>query len=124
MNGNDRQITWDRYTSAWKAVDAKEKAAALATSVAPTCVYTDPLVQVDGHEALVDYMLGFHQQMPGAWFETTWFLSHHDRSIARWNMRSGEGTVVGEGISYGVYDEQGMLVAMTGFFEVQQAGAA
>ncbi len=48
---------------------------------------------------------------------TTYFLEHHGRSIARWNMVDGEGAVLGDGISYGEYGDDGKLVAMTGFFE-------
>ena len=62
-------------------------------------------------------MLGFHQQVPGGHFATTYFLAHHDVSIAKWNMVNGDGTIIGDGVSYGHYNEEGALVAMTGFFE-------
>jgi SnoaL-like domain len=114
---DERRATWEIYASAWKEASADAKRAKLAASVDRACTYRDPLTQVDGHDALVDYMLRFHEQVPGGYFETTYFLAHHQRSIAQWNMRSGEGAIVGKGISYGEYDERGKLVAMTGFFE-------
>ncbi len=116
----DKRAIWEQYVSAWKATAAADKHAALAGSVDPTCIYRDPLVCAEGHEALVEYMLGLHQQLPGAHFETTYFLAHHDRSIAKWNMRDGGGAIVGEGVSYGEYAAAGRLVAMTGFFETPQ----
>ena len=116
-NENGRRETWETYAAAWKEPTAQGKEAALAASVHPACTYRDPLMQVEGHAAQVEAMLGFHRQVPGGHFETTYFLAHHDRSIARWNMRTGDGAVVGEGISYGEYDAHGKLVAMTGFFE-------
>ena len=117
MTYDDRRATWEKYVSAWKESSAEAKRAVLTASVDARCVYRDPLTEADGHDALVDYMLRFHEQVPGGHFETTYFLAHHERSIARWNMRSGEGAIVGTGISYGEYDEGGRLVAITGFFE-------
>lgn len=118
MTTDDKRKVWETYVSAWKAATAEAKAAALAASVDAACVYRDPLIQTAGHAALIEYMLGFHQQVPGGQFRTKYFLAHHDRSIARWDMLSGDGAVVSEGISYGEYSAQGRLVAMTGFFEV------
>jgi SnoaL-like domain len=112
-----KQTTWEKYVSSWKEVTAKGKADTLGQSVTAACVYTDPVIIARGHEELIAYMLAFHQQVPGGHFVTPYFLAHHDVSIAKWNMVSSDGTVIGDGVSYGQYNEQGMLVAMTGFFE-------
>jgi hypothetical protein len=112
-----KQATWGKYVSAWEEATAKGKADVLRSSAAVGCVYTDPVTIASGHEELIAYMLAFHQQVPGGHFVTTYFLAHHDVSIAKWNMVSGDGTVIGDGVSYGQYNEQDMLVAMTGFFE-------
>lgn len=114
---NNHRAIWDTYTSAWKEATSASKRAALQASTVRGCVYRDPLAHTEGHDALVEYMLDFHKQVPGAYFETIYFLSHHNRSIARWNMLSGVAEKIGVGISYGEYDEQGKLIAMTGFFE-------
>ena len=112
-----KQAMWEKYASAWKEATAKGKADVLRSSAAADCVYTDPVTIASGHEELIAYMLAFHQQVPGGHFVTTYFLTHHDVSISKWNMLSGDGIVIGDGVSYGQYNEQGMLVAMTGFFE-------
>jgi hypothetical protein len=112
-----KQVTWEKYASAWKEATAKGKADALRQSVAATCVYKDPATIATGHDELVAYMLAFHQQVLGGHFVTTYFLAHHDVSIARWNMVGRDGAIIGDGVSYGQYNEQGELVAMTGFFE-------
>lgn len=109
--------TWETYAAAWKAETAAEKQALFERCLDPSCVYTDPLQQTRGWAALIDYMLDFHQQIPGGHFVTRYFLAHHDVSIARWEMRGGDGSPLGDGISYGVYNPQGLLVGMTGFFE-------
>ena len=63
--------TWETYVSAWKTASATQKQATLEASASPDCVYRDPLASTTGYEALVNYMLGFHQQVPGGYFETT-----------------------------------------------------
>lgn len=119
MNQDERRTTWETYASAWRATTREARRAALAVSVDGACVYRDPLSVAEGHDALIDCMEQFHQSVPGGHFETTYFLAHHARSIARWNMRASDGALLGEGISYGEYDARGRLVAMTGFFETQ-----
>ncbi|MEQ1515409.1 MAG: nuclear transport factor 2 family protein [Usitatibacteraceae bacterium] len=113
----DKRTTWETYANAWKVTTAQEKTQALKQSVAPACVYQDPITVTKGYDELVAYMLAFHQQIPDGHFVTTYFLAHHDVSIAKWNMVSGDGTIIGDGASYGRYNEEGALVAMTGFFE-------
>lgn len=116
----DRRATWDVYTLAWKEKTAQAKLQRLRTSTTETCVYRDPLTHADGQDALVDCMMAFHQQIPGGYFETTYFLAHHDRSISKCNMHPGDGVIVGDGVSYGEYDAQGQLQSMTGFFDTPQ----
>ncbi|MCH9686820.1 MAG: nuclear transport factor 2 family protein [Deltaproteobacteria bacterium] len=109
--------TWEQYVSSWKAASAEAKRALFERCLSPRCVYTDPTTKADGWDALLSYMLEFHRQVPGGHFVTTYFRAHHGRSIARWNMVDGEGTVLGDGTSYGQYDEAGKLTAMVGFFD-------
>ncbi len=118
---SDIRATWDSYTLAWKETTARAKMEKLQASTTVTCVYRDPLTHTDGQNALVEYMMAFHHQIPGGYFETTYFLAHHDRSISKWNMCTGDGVIVGEGVSYGEYDAKGKLQSMTGFFETPQA---
>jgi hypothetical protein len=114
-----KQETWENYVATWKMTSTQEKANALQQCVSTQCVYTDPVIKAHGHQELINYMLAFHQQVPGGHFVTTYFLAHHDVSIAKWNMVSGDGAVIGDGVSYGQHDQQGKLFAMTGFFDTQ-----
>ena len=114
---NDYRSTWDTYTSSWKAATREEKTSLLGDSVRKDATYTDPLAQVSTREDLIGYMLEFHKQVPGGHFRTKSFLAHNNKSIAEWDMVAGDETVIGEGISYGEYDDQGRLTSMTGFFE-------
>ncbi len=116
MNNALREV-WERYVGSWKVASAAEKRAIFSTCLAADCVYTDPLTQAKGWDELTAYMAAFHAQLPGGHFVTQEFFAHHGRSAARWKMVGGDGTALGEGISYAEYDAQNRLVTMTGFFE-------
>jgi hypothetical protein len=113
----NKQKIWEQYTSAWKAERASDKLRILSECLDESATYCDPMVETNSINTLADYMVDFHTQMPGGHFVTTYFLDHHDTSITRWNMVSGDGDIVGEGISHGRYGSDGKLITMTGFFE-------
>jgi len=116
-NEQNVRATWDTYASVWKESSLDKKREGLRACASARCTYRDPSAELHGHDALLDHMQAFHAQVPGGHFETTYFLAHHGRSIARWNMRGASGHILGDGISYGEYDESGKLLCMTGFFE-------
>lgn len=110
--------TWDTYSESWKVTAEADKRALYKDSLDPDCCYTDPTIQTNGWDELVENMLGFHAQIPGGHFETTWFMAHNARSIAKWNMRAGDGSLVGEGVSYVEYNNDGKITTMNGFFDI------
>lgn len=114
---NDKREIWETYAAAWRVPSAEEKHSALARSMRSDATYRDPQTHCSGHDELVQAMLEFHRQVPGGHFQTSYFLSYDDRSIARWNMLGADGTVLGEGISYGEYAADGKLTKLTGFYE-------
>jgi len=118
---NNAKDTWEIYASAWKAAEVTEKRALFEKCLDPNCQYNDPLIKTKGWDELLSYMLDFHQQIPGGHFVSTYFLAHSNKSIVRWEMRNGDNIVLGEGISYGEYNEHGKLTSMTGFFETPEA---
>lgn len=113
--------TWEVYVSSWKADTEKARSELYEQALSPDCVYKDPLTCAQGWDELSVYMDQFHQQIPGGHFVTHYFLAHHDCSIARWHMLNGKGDVLGDGVSYGQYNDDGRLIAMTGFFDVPAA---
>lgn len=114
---HDHKHTWEIYAASWKSETATGKRKLFEKSLNPDCHYHDPMIQTKGWDELENYMLDFHQQIPGGHFVTTYFLSHSDKSIARWEMHNANDVVLGEGISYCEYDSNGKLLTMTGFFE-------
>ena len=117
----DFESTWAAYTAAWKAGTDAERQALLAQALGPDCRYADPLVQLDGTQALSAYMQDLQRQVPGVHFVTQRFIGHHGCSMAQWHMLDGQARVVGEGTSFGEYAADGRLRRMTGFFELARA---
>lgn len=115
---HDPRTIWESYTSTWKPSSAADKQPVLAGCLAPGCTYTDPLGHVEGIDGVLGYIVGFNMNIPGMHMETTRFISHHNASIAQWNMCDADGNVMSDGISFGTYDDAGMLTSMTGFFEL------
>ncbi len=115
---NNLEATWETYASSWKVESAVDKRTLFEQCLDSACRYHDPLIKTKGWDELEAYMLDFHRQIPGGYFVTTYFLAHSDRSIAKWEMRNGDNMVLGDGISYGEYNEKGKLVSVTGFFEL------
>lgn len=111
------QTIWETYTASWKTDSAADRQALFSESLDPACTYSDPLISAQGWEQLTTYMEDFHRQVPGGHFATHYFASHHRQSIAKWNMVDGDGQVIGEGVSYGRYNDKDQLISMTGFFE-------
>lgn len=112
----DLEAVWENYVSSWKLSTIEEKRQLFSACLSPECVYTDPLTLARGWQELLDYMLQFHAQVPGAHFVTERFLAHHRCSVARWKMVNAEGVTLDEGISYAEYDDAGRLRNVTGFF--------
>jgi hypothetical protein len=117
MLSHSYEATWYAYGKAWSETDPQKRLTILSLNVAPECRYADPASDVQGYEAFSACMADFQQLLPGASFVTTTFFSHHDHSLAHWNMLSVDATVLGTGISYGRYGPDGRLVQMTGFFD-------
>jgi hypothetical protein len=107
---------WRRYAGCW-SLPASERAAELPACVVEDVSYLDPQVSVGGLEGLRTYMEGFAQSFPGARFEIIEVLNHHDRSLARWCLRSRDGEIVQTGTSAAVHAADGRFAVITGFFD-------
>ena len=114
---DDFRRTWEAYSAAWKPDNAAQRRSLFEQALHRDCEYRDPLTHAVGWDALDVYIQDFHRQVPGGHFVTTWFVAHHDRSIATWEMRGADASVLGQGVSYAEYAGDGKLRAMNGFFD-------
>lgn len=116
----NHEQTWETYVNTWKIDSIDEKQRVFAQCLDKECVYSDPLAQTHGWGELIQYMLSFDKQIPGGYFETTSFKSHRDESVATWLLKSADGQTLGDGMSYGKYNDEGKLVAVKGFYDTPE----
>ncbi len=109
--------SWLTYVDAWNAENQNDRERLLSEAGVADSHYLDPNVDLQGHSSLAEYMGEFHNQLPGAKFVLTRFVSHHQKSIACWDVHDKGGTVLFSGVSYGIYNADGKLTAEHGFFE-------
>lgn len=114
---NHRQI-WDLYSQSWKSTNLSERVQLFKKSLDQNCRYTDPLISTSGWDELMAYIEQFQKQIPGGYFETTYFLTHHSCSVAKWVMKNSDRIKIGEGYSFAEYTAEGKLIKMTGFYEL------
>jgi len=113
------------YAAAWNEPDAAARRRALERAWAEGGVYSDPTAHVEGRAALVAHIGGFHAQMPGARILVTSGVDEHHGAIRfTWALRTGDGTVVTEGIDFGELGDDGRLRRITGFFGPPAASAS
>ena len=110
--------TWKRYQAAWSDISSEERKTLLSGSVAADAVYTDPTNECHGLQQLIAKIEQSQQKTPGATFENTKFLTHHQQGLSSWTMRSKEGATLATGNSYARFNAEGLLIQMTGFFEL------
>lgn len=108
--------TWETYTRSWSEVDSAQRRRLLEQAVNPQCVYTDPHIEAQGHTALSDYMSEFQKNFRDSAFVVTDYSEHHRQSLAAWNLVDGRGAVLAHGTSFAAYDDNGLLLKMSGFF--------
>ncbi|HAA14157.1 MAG TPA: nuclear transport factor 2 family protein [Cytophagales bacterium] len=107
------------YTSAWGEPDAAKREALLEASFSESGEYSDPTAMVEGRDALVKHIGGFLSQNPGASFQLLRPAEFHNEKYGRfeWIMQLPDGTVGLIGMDFVVFDDQGMIQQITGFFE-------
>jgi SnoaL-like domain len=123
MNNEDRLKTWNLYQSAWGPIGVEERRSLLERSVAQHCVYTDPASQTHGLDELAARIDQSQARFPGARFRNDSFLEHHDQALFHWTMYDGNDDVFVHGSSFGRFDDQGLLVQMTGFFKAPSSSS-
>jgi SnoaL-like domain len=105
------------YAAAWNEPDAGVRRRALEKAWTDAGVYSDPTACVEGRDALVAHIAGFHAQMPGARIVLTSGIDEHHGAIRfTWALRAEDGATVTEGVDFGELADDGRLRRITGFF--------
>ena len=118
MNGGRHMEIWNVYPSAGAPIGDAERRERLGRSVAGDILYTDPVSQTQGIDALVGRIGESQRRFPGAHFRNDSFFEHHDQGLFHWTMLDSEKAEVVKGTSYARFGAEGKLVQATGFFEV------
>lgn len=111
-------VLWRRYAAIW-SLSPTERGEELAACLIDDATYCDSNCYLAGRPVLSDYMGRFQDSVPGGRFHIQSVLHHHDRSLAQWALRGGNGEVLQTGTSFGLIAEDGRLQTISGFFHPQ-----
>ena len=106
---------WRAYAKSWSQPQ-EARNAALAKLVSEDIAYTDPHNQLRGRTTFSAHMAQFQADVPGGYFDITAVKSHHNQSLAHWNLCGPDGATLMAGISHATLNEGGKFTAFTGFF--------
>jgi hypothetical protein len=109
------EALWNRYAAIW-SLESTQRDAELRACLADDATYCDPNGLLTGQSALSDYMGQFQKSVAGGRFRIQRVLHHHDRSLADWELRGEDGSVLHTGTSYAALSQDGRLRAISGFF--------
>jgi hypothetical protein len=114
---DDARSTVRAYVDAWNEPAEAARRELLHRSWADDGVYTDPLVCVEGREALVRHSRKFADRWPGARVVTTSGVDEHHGFVRfTWRLVSPGGEVLRDGMDFGELCPDGRLRRIVGFF--------
>ncbi|MFE9369382.1 nuclear transport factor 2 family protein [Streptomyces sp. NPDC006711] len=119
MSENRYETAVARYFAAWNAASAEDVAKAVADAWTEGGSYTDPLVDVRGHDAVAAVIAGAHEQFPGFEFRPTGPVdgNHHIARFA-WELVSvADGSAPVAGFDVITLGEDGRIESVAGFLD-------
>ncbi|MEU9122229.1 nuclear transport factor 2 family protein [Streptomyces sp. NPDC048506] len=112
-------VAVERYFEAWNATEEEALGKAVAAAFDEQARYTDPLVDVAGHEGLAAAIAGVHTQFPGFVFRPLGDVDgHHDIVRFGWelvNEADGSAPVAGSDVVR--LGEDGRIRSVLGFLD-------
>jgi hypothetical protein len=106
---------WEQYAACW-SMPEKNRAAALAASVAEDVVYREPTNGRRGCRRPPWIHGRVSSGIPRRAFVIDSVAQHHDRSLAYWRQLDGTGRTHQHGASFALHAGDGRLLEITGFF--------
>ncbi|KUL33978.1 polyketide cyclase [Streptomyces sp. NRRL F-4489] len=114
----DHAAAAERYLAAWNATDEGERKAAIAAAFTEEATYTDPLVEVAGHDGLAAAIAGARQQFPGFVFRPLGAVDgHHDIARFGWELVAPDGSAPVAGFDVVRLAGDGRIRAVSGFLD-------
>jgi hypothetical protein len=105
------------YIAAWSESDEERRRALLEQVWEENGTYSDPTVEAQGREALVQHIGAFLRRYPGyRTLLTSGVSRHHSYFRFCWVVVKPDGGRVFEGVDFGETGFQGRLHRITGFF--------
>ena len=121
MEPKTMRSTWERYAMGWSNVGTDERQRLLRDTVAPACVYTDPVARCQGHAELAGVMRKFQGDIPGVTIEVEAFTGHGEYALVHWRARDAGGVARLSGADAVVFGADGLMSQIIGFFELPSA---
>jgi len=108
-----------RFLDAWNETDAEARRAAVSGLWAEDGRYVDPLVSVEGQDALCEVMGAAQQQVPGHVFRLLDGVdAHHNVARFRWEvLPAGGGDPFAIGYDVAVTEDDGRIGSVVGFLD-------
>lgn len=108
-----------RYIAVWNEPDADARRRAVAELWTEDGTYTDPLADVEGHEAIEAVIAGAREQFPGHIFRLLGDVdAHHGVARFSWELvPEGHGESVVIGFDVAVVADDGRLRNVYGFLD-------
>ncbi|HYH10737.1 MAG TPA: nuclear transport factor 2 family protein [Thermomicrobiales bacterium] len=109
----------ERYLAIWNETDGARRRQLIERTWSEDGLYYDPVFATSGHDEIDAMVAGFHQQFPGLHFERVGEIEgHHDRLRFRWDLLDADGARQAAGTDVAVVSPDGLLLDVTGFFDV------
>lgn len=107
---------WNAYLKAYGGVSSEDRRRLLSESVSGDVLSTNPGDETQGLESLVAHVEEFQRRLPGSYFTMNSLKFHHEQALAEWTLYKADGTAVTTACTYGVFNDEGRLKKLIGFF--------
>jgi ketosteroid isomerase-like protein len=108
----------DRYLACWNETDAQARRALLAEHWTADAIYTDPVVDVEGLDALDATIAAVQAQFPGFVFTPAGPVdAHHRQARFTWGLGPADGDPLVVGFDVVVTGDDGRIATVLGFLD-------
>jgi hypothetical protein len=109
----------ETYLAAWNETERGERDRLLATTWERGATYVDPLVDVEGLDAVSEVIGAVHEQYPGFVFSPVGELdAHHDAARFQWGLGLPGEEPAAVGFDVVTTSAEGRISSVTGFIDL------